>query len=446
MASRQMSRAASRAFGRLGAALAARTGTALAPHWSYGFGQAVLRAIPIWAVGLYIVQQLNKPEIGGNTPNMDGWTQRNRCDPRDSFGRGTVESLMDDCLINQAAKPPTNISAGSTRMMMLRMYYTGVEAVPVRSMTTSTWDRHVGGVAPWWWSPVGYRGIAIPAIDPFSQPVRDRKAVPIPLPYPLIPHVRANPFRSPTEQSQRGNATPLTIAHTQPIHGIPGRGWIVTGRGVIPIPGGSVVPRPGVGPVPVTHPLPKPPPAKTKEHKLRLTLKPGNVALRIVNLATESFDVINALHDALDPKCQAQAVRIVPFNEMFGQGIRFRSPEHERNIEKLREGRSTRYAVQVMPNGWRKYTKRDPAVVKAARIVRGRAGVGSLTHRPPTMQERLGALYQHMGEECFDLRKAMANLVENQIEDAIFGGLGRLTARANRKAGKSGGFQLGPAL
>jgi len=63
--------------------------------------------------------------------------------------------------------------------------------------------------------------------------------------------------------------------------------------------------------------------------------------------------------------------------------------------------------------------------------------------RVTTPTVKLQDLYRHWNEVNMDV--ALQNLVENQIEDAIFGAIGRLTGRAARVTGHRG-FQGGPAI
>lgn len=57
---------------------------------------------------------------------------------------------------------------------------------------------------------------------------------------------------------------------------------------------------------------------------------------------------------------------------------------------------------------------------------------------------KLQVVYDHLEE--IDGEKLVLNLVENQIEDALYGLVGKGMAEGNRRVGFSAGFTLGPAL
>ena len=54
------------------------------------------------------------------------------------------------------------------------------------------------------------------------------------------------------------------------------------------------------------------------------------------------------------------------------------------------------------------------------------------------------AIYRYIND--IDPQKAVENLVYEQIEDYVYGRLGRITAEANKRRGFPGGLELGPAL
>lgn len=61
-----------------------------------------------------------------------------------------------------------------------------------------------------------------------------------------------------------------------------------------------------------------------------------------------------------------------------------------------------------------------------------------------TVTDKLKTLYRYWNE--VDIGEATKNLIYNHYEDAFYGRLGRLTAKANRRRGSSAGLTLGPAL
>lgn len=117
-----------------------------------------------------------------------------------------------------------------------------------------------------------------PSHDPFAPPGR----VPAPRrwPYRALPHRRENPWRAPSEQTQRGPAPEMVRAPE-----------------VVHLPGLTVTPkhrlaRPGRG---------------NKEKKFIATVPLQHIVARIANGVTETKDFIDAIHDALPKQYQARA-------------------------------------------------------------------------------------------------------------------------------------------
>lgn len=122
-----------------------------------------------------------------------------------------------------------------------------------------------------------------PSIDPFAWPVTYPAPYPRALPYWLLPYIGPNPWRSPTEQTTRGNgvdnpAPPNELPAEEPSFSIE--------------PDGSIRPS--------SHPRARRVGPKEKERKMKMPMGAG-FALRIVNFATEGVDFLDAFYDALPP-------------------------------------------------------------------------------------------------------------------------------------------------
>lgn len=135
---------------------------------------------------------------------------------------------------------------------------------------------------------------------------------------------------------------------------------------------------------PKPEPLPRPPPKRTKEKKIAVAIDGRSRLGRIVNIVGELPDIIDCFEQALPKKYRPGRKPMVD----FATG--------------------------------NKYTRKASAVEKAE------------------------AVYEHL--DSIDLGSVLMCLAANQAEDAFFGAVGRVTARANRRMRKRGGFQLGPAI
>nr|QXN72824.1 MAG: hypothetical protein [Microvirus sp.] len=120
-----------------------------------------------------------------------------------------------------------------------------------------------------------------PAIDPMALPIGQPVPVPQPLPWRVIPARRTNPWRSPSEQTQRG---PVTRAPARAV-----------GPTIEIGPNGTRSIRP-------QHRRARPPEG-TKERKFAANIRLGlNLATDAV---TETKDAVEAIHDALPARFQA---------------------------------------------------------------------------------------------------------------------------------------------
>lgn len=136
-------------------------------------------------------------------------------------------------------------------------------------------------------------------------------------------------------------------------------------------------------PSPVSPPISRPPPPGVKERKFVLAI--GNKGpARIVNFIGEGPDIADCLHSAL------------------------------------------------------------PKALQAARVAQYDSRSGNHYTRKASIWEKSKAVYENF--DSIDIGAALACLAANQAEDNFYGRVGRLTGRANRRRGFSGGVALGPAL
>lgn len=186
-----------------------------------------------------------------------------------------------------------------------------------------------------------------PTVNPMSIPIGRPGPEKAPVPYRLIPYRVPNPWLSPNEQTIWGpveRAGPKTNANAR---------FVVR-------PGQEVKVNPDAPPVPRA-----PPQRGTKERKFKIAV--GGVTAKIINIATESIDFIDALFYALPAKARRGA---------------------------------------------------------------------------DTPDKKAMAIYRHYDE--LNMSKAIANLLVQQVQDRAYGTIGRASAEAARRAGRSTGFQLGP--
>ena len=200
-----------------------------------------------------------------------------------------------------------------------------------------------------------------------------------------------------------------------------GVGPIGVGPVAPPISRGKLdLPSPGVGaegsssgepsnkprPRPQPEPLPQRPGRGTKERKMRASAAVARLG-QAYGAITESEDVLDALHSAIDEECGGKKARPV-----FDTSRRGRAAD----------GKSWKWTR----DGW----------VRAAGA-----------YRPPSLTEKAAAVYRASG--CIDLAKFWQEYIDNQAEDALFGTASKDDAEASRR-GRVGklrfGFQTGPAL
>lgn len=200
--------------------------------------------------------------------------------------------------------------------------------------------------APWW--------------DPMSTPP-GKRANPRATPYPLIPYLGHNPYRSPIEQTQRGpspRAVPPPAAH----YDLP----IFNGIGFTISPGY----KPPVSPIGGRRPPRKPGP-KERHSKWR-GAGGGNFAglMRVIGGVTEGLDLMNALWKAL-PKDAKTGYYLLHYRDKETGEIK--------TYYKYRHKASVTDKMKDLIKGWHKV----------------------------------------------DASKAISNVVDETIEDYIYGGIGK---------------------
>ena len=168
--------------------------------------------------------------------------------------------------------------------------------------------------------------------------------------------------------------------------------------GIDPVPGQP----PKVDPKPQPHlatpnGVPRRTRQRVRERKITVQNTATRAGLKIVNLTTESCDAINAFFKALPEKVR-QRERLDAFN------------------------RKRRELVQrkVPPN------KKDLTIFGGSRIPRWKGP--ELAY---TCKDKAAALYKHWDK--VDMRKAMSNLAENEVEDRAFGKTGQGLKKGARK-------------
>lgn len=226
------------------------------------------------------------------------------------------------------------------------------------------------------------------AVDPLNKPIARPDADAPGLPYWSLPYRRPNVWRSPTEQSSRGNVAPrdqrrlVPGAHPWPPFVV--RTPLTEFRG---LPGPDIVGTPGRKPMTISPPSRherRPPGKRTKEKKVFISAGKG-VVVGFYNLNTEFKDVVEAFWEALPLK-----YRTLP------KGY-------------------------ILPKGVVRKFKKKPM---------------------PTIPEMLKDLYRNW--EHLDGQEVIENLVKNEIGDRVGAAIGKTSAKASRRAGFSKGIQLGP--
>lgn len=233
----------------------------------------------------------------------------------------------------------------------------------------SSWFR-VGSI----WAADNYnwnhRGLAVAPqphwpLDPLSRPIGAASPAK-PVPYPLVPYVGPNPYRSPIEQSHRGNAPPAPLYGSAV--GLPG------GAPIKPVPGISWTQTPGLPPrggVYQPPARPQPPGPKVRERKF-MGIGGGNYSalFSVIGSVTEGLDLVAAFWKAL-PK------------------------SHK--------------------TGYYRLHYRDP--------VTGEVKVYYKRRHKASASDKISDLVR--GWDEIDVQKALSNAVDEAIQDYIYAGIGK---------------------
>lgn len=246
-----------------------------------------------------------------------------------------------------------------------------------------------------------------PMLDPMVIPIGIPMVTPQPIPYPLIPYLRGSPFR--VEQSER---------HYQPaISQDPfGRDpwWIIRNRPrpqEQPRPNQIKWPTPQPGQRGQLHPqvqfVParlRPPGRRTHERKVR-----DNVGMFrfLVGNVTESFDFIDALHDALPRACKAKPVWD-PGAVNLG-----RNPYGKREVFRREQATNT----YVDADGVRHRIEGYGFTPRGVPIPLDRANQN--LYRKPNPYEKARAVYKCLDQ--IDIGEALLNLAVEKAIDIAFG-------------------------
>ena len=240
----------------------------------------------------------------------------------------------------------------------------------------------------------------LPSLDPDQLPITQPGVDPDPVPWWLLPSRQFNPYRAPGQQRQAGYAVPEPEPIYEEIPTPVSPGQIGQLEPSVPgAPGVSVSADPQSGlewhsPSARNQNNPRKP--RWNEREKKTYVAAGAFAARIgFNFATEADDFITAIWKAVPIK-----ERTLPPGYVLRKGV----------VRKTRRPKQT--PQQMASDIWRYVNK-----------------VG--------MSSQAG---QKFAFEAID------NLVANQVEDYVFGKIGRKGAEASGAAGLSHGLQLGPAM
>lgn len=207
--------------------------------------------------------------------------------------------------------------------------------------------------------------------DPFSRPVGSPYGRPTPPPYRLIPYIGQNPYRSPIEQDHRGYAPPGTPPRRALGPAGTGYGW---GIGSGPAAGYKPVAEPFR-----PNPRPRPAPRGTPERKLLLGMRGTAPLMKLISGATEALDAIKSIWATLPKSAKTGYYELHYVDKETGE--------------------------------LKTYWKR---------------------RHPASATDKLRDIVKNWDK--IDLVKAGSALVDNAIEDRIYGGIGKGAQKARRRA------------
>lgn len=386
----------------------------------------------------WLYQYLNSI-YGGRTVDLNGWI--NVCGTASGNLWGSSTTCQGPTVVARASWDPY---VGAARLILGNWWASFVTTPPEPQVFPST--VHLAGISglyrkpdtgpvenPWHWTiddpdmqpyplrkrketrkPRPYNPTR--SIDPFSIPMGFAEPEYDPVPYRLIPFRTFNPFYSPVEQTQFGPAP----------SGFSGRG-----NTKLPTPGITVDPTgPNIEPRPTFEidPTVVPPRVHVRPPKFRFPARPGKnvkekkfaiyargLPVGILNVTSEVKDFVEAIWKAL------------PF------GLR-RDYLRDELIKKLGE-----------EDGRKRFNLMVAMRIKGNDALKLQ-GLGAVQRKwqDIKLQDMMLDLYNNW--DRINWEKAFKNLVENEIEDRVFGEAGKRAARASRTLGMSHGIQLGPSL
>lgn len=332
---------------------------------------------------------------------------------------------------NYHVGPPINYRNGT------KAIYSGNPTFPQLAENPALFPKvPKGGISPWIknrttldedadggpgmdWQPEPH---PFPQVAPESEPIGEPRPVPRPLPFWALPYRVPNPYAPDQTQPQWGPGSPTkpplpwetpTTAPGKRLIGVPEPG---NPRVVFPDKGPTLIadptkPRPMEEAKP-EHRFQKPSKRKLKERKVLAYDTVTRIALKLVNITTESCDAIDGFYDALPEKLRKQI-----------------------HLERLQAYRKWKRAM----------AKRGSTDAEVER--QGADEEANRPHVRVNCTEKARQLWKHWDK--VDIRRALENLAENQLEDWAFGQAGKRTKklareRSHRKMGI--GYQTGGAI
>lgn len=271
---------------------------------------------------------------------------------------------------------------------------------------------------------------------PARQPLEFPEFVPLPLGHP-----QARPVPNAPGQPTR----PRDVPRPRPE---PGADPLVVTETVHP-PGTSAGPSISIGPggagqlAPLAPPRRTPPRNGDRERKVKgakgvIVAFPRGALLKRVNQITEAIEMVDCLFKALPKKTQfaaqkanwsEQRAALAERGQLAARSTR--SPDGDTSVKLKSIPIPGLGSLEITAPFTRLNT---PAVRNSDTNVL----------RPMNPSQRLATVAANLGD--LDVSAALNCMVADQIEDAIYGRLGRLSAEAARRAGFSHGLALGPTF
>lgn len=247
-----------------------------------------------------------------------------------------------------------------------------------------------------------------PAIDPFSNPVSNPAPDTPQLPYWALPYRVPNPFRSPTEQPQRGpvpesRPAPLRDPLAFPLEigqpGVAGRTFVIeSGKGL------------QVLNAPASPPNPRPP--GRGEVEAKQAVKFAGLVWRVANITTETRDFIREVWRGIDRR------------------------------QRLKDNPEWAAKVRLPKGHVRIFREPVPPLQDMMRDI-ARHGLDT---NVPVVSSKGKPLLDEYGKPrmVMDWGKAIDNVIMNEITDYIYGQFGRQLGKASRRSRRPVGYGAGP--